>query len=56
MSAGLIAGQIQGLRLPECDRLAAAFSLGTITQISFHLPSLEVIQTYEQQVASSKVI
>jgi 1-phosphofructokinase len=50
MVAGLIAGQIQGLSLPDCARLATAFSLGAITQVGSHLPDLEALQAYAQQV------
>lgn len=50
MVAGLIAGQIQGLSLPDCARLATAFSLGAITQVGAHLPASEIVQAYMQQV------
>lgn len=50
MVAGLLVGQIQGLRLPDAARLATAFSLGTITQAGPHLPSMEELQAYAQQV------
>lgn len=51
MVAGLLAGQIQGLSLPDCARLATAFSLGTITRVGSHLPAPEVLQGYVQQVS-----
>lgn len=54
MVAGLIAGQIQGLDLPACARLATAFSLGTITRIGHSLPPSEVIQIYSEQVSIRK--
>ena len=50
MVAGLIAGQAQGLSLPDCARLATAFSLGRITRVGSDLPDPEVIQDYFQQV------
>jgi 1-phosphofructokinase len=50
MVAGLIAGQIQGLSLPDCARLATAFSLGAITRVGSHLPAPEALQAYVQQV------
>lgn len=50
MVAGLIAGQIQGLSLPDCARLATAFSLGAITNAGHNLPAPEVLQAYVQQV------
>jgi 1-phosphofructokinase len=51
MVAGLIAGQIQGLSLPDCARLATAFSLGAITQVGAHLPAPETLQAYVPQVS-----
>jgi 1-phosphofructokinase len=50
MVAGLIAGRIQGLSLPDCARLATAFSLGAITNAGHNLPAPEVLQAYVQQV------
>lgn len=51
MVAGLIAGRIQGLSLPDCARLATAFSLGAITRVGHNLPAPSVLQTYFQQVS-----
>jgi 1-phosphofructokinase len=51
MVAGLIAGQIQGLSLPDCARLATAFSLGAITRVGHHLPDPATLQAYVQQVS-----
>lgn len=50
MVAGFVAGQIQGLDLAGCARLATAFSLGAITRTSSRLPERETLQTYSQQV------
>jgi len=50
MVAGLISGQVQGLSLSDCARLATAFSLGTITRVGSDLPAPEILQTYFQQV------
>lgn len=50
MVAGLIAGKIQGLSLPDCARLATAFSVGTITRVGPHLPASETLQSYLEQV------
>ena len=50
MVAGLIAGQVQRLSLPDCARLSTAFSLGTITHAGHNLPPPEVLQAYVQQV------
>lgn len=51
MVAGLIAGQVQGLSLPDCARLATAFSLGTITRLGSGLPTAETLQMYVDQVS-----
>jgi len=51
MVAGLIAGQVQGLSLPDCARLATAFSLGTITRLGSGLPAAETLQMYVDQVS-----
>ncbi len=50
MVAGLIVGHIQGLSLPDCARLATAFSIGAITRTDLHLPAAETLQAYAQQV------
>jgi 1-phosphofructokinase len=54
MVAGLIAGQVQGLSLSDCARLATAFSLGAITSAGHNLPTPEVLQAYAQQVSVHK--
>jgi 1-phosphofructokinase len=51
MVAGIIAGQVQGLGLSGCARLATAFSLGAITHAGHNLPAPETLQTYVQQVS-----
>ncbi len=51
MVAGLIAGQMQGLSLSDCARLATAFSLGAITRAGHNLPAPEALQAYFQQVS-----
>jgi 1-phosphofructokinase len=51
MVAGFIAGQIQGLNLADCARLATAFSLGAITRTGPQLPGREALQAYSQQVS-----
>lgn len=50
MVAGLLVGQIQGFSLPDSARLATAFSLGTITRTGSHLPTVEELRAYVQQV------
>ncbi len=54
MVAGLIAGQVQGLSLSDCARLATAFSLGAITSAGHNLPTPEALQAYVQQVSVHK--
>jgi 1-phosphofructokinase len=51
MVTGLISGQVQGLSLPDCARLATAFSLGTITRLGSGLPAAETLQMYGSQVS-----
>ncbi len=51
MVAGLVVGQIQGLSLFDCAKLATAFSMGAITRTSSHLPSREMLQSYAERVS-----
>ncbi len=55
MVAGLLAGHARGLSLPDCARLATAFSLGAITRIGSHLPAPDVMQSYFQQVSINAI-
>ncbi len=48
--AGIIAGQIQGLSLAECARLATAFSAIAVCQVGAGLPSLEAVQSAMERV------
>ena len=50
MVAGLVAGQIQGLSLADCGRLATAFSVGAIANLSYNLPPRDVLWQYFDQV------
>lgn len=50
MVAGLIAGQVLGLELQECARLATAFSMAAISQLGTHLPDSDTLQAYRDQV------
>jgi 1-phosphofructokinase len=50
MVAGLVAAQIQGLGLADCGRLATAFSLGAIANLSYNLPPRDVLWQYFHQV------
>ncbi len=51
MVAGLISGQLQGLSLADCARLATAFATGAITRIGFDLPTRDTLQMYFHQVS-----
>ncbi|HXL36674.1 MAG TPA: 1-phosphofructokinase [Ktedonobacteraceae bacterium] len=51
MVAGLVTAQIQNLSLADCGRLATAFSMGTIADISYNLPSRELLWQYFRQVS-----
>jgi len=55
MVAGLVAAHIQGLSLAETARLATAFSLVGITHIGAHLPDLNDLQSFAQQVQLKQV-
>jgi 1-phosphofructokinase len=50
MVAGIVAGQLRGLTLAECARLATAFSLDAITHIGSGLSSVEAIQGLMERV------
>lgn len=55
MVAGLVAAHIQGLSLAETARLATAFSLVGITHIGAHLPDLNDLRSFAQQVELKQV-
>jgi 1-phosphofructokinase len=50
MVAGLVSAQIQRLSLADCGRLATAFSMGAIANLSYNLPAREILCQYFQQV------
>src|SRR5436853_3345677 len=50
MVAGLVTAQIQGLSLADCGRLATAFSVGAIANLSYNLPPRDVLWQYFDQV------
>jgi 1-phosphofructokinase len=50
MVAGLVVAQIQALNLVDCARLATAFSMGAIGQLSYNLSDAQTIKEYFQQV------
>lgn len=51
MVSGLIAGQIQGLNLSDCARLATAYSLTAITREGSTSLEPKTLETFVQQVA-----
>lgn len=51
MVAGLVAARIQALSLADCGRLATAFSMGAVGQLSYNLPDDQTIREYFQQVS-----
>lgn len=55
MVAGTLSGKIRGLSLPECARLATAFSLGAITRVGAHLPEVEILEGYSRQVEIQQI-
>lgn len=50
MVAGIVAAQIAGLTLPECARLATAFSAGKLTRLGPHLPAPDTVRALAQMV------
>ena len=50
MVAGLVTAHIEGLSLVDCGRLATAFSIGVIAQLSYTLPPREILQQYFHRV------
>jgi 1-phosphofructokinase len=50
MVAGIIAGQLRGLSLADCARLATAFSLDAITHIGSGLSSVAAVEGLMKQV------
>lgn len=55
MVAGIVAGQMRGLDLPECARCATAFSMGAIIRTSSHLPARETLQMYARSVSVQSI-
>src|SRR6266480_4596557 len=49
MVAGLVTAQIQGLSLADCGRLATAFSVGAIANLSYNLPAHDTLWQYFHQ-------
>jgi 1-phosphofructokinase len=50
MAAGLVTAHIEGLSLVDCGRLATAFSIGVIAQLSYTLPPREILRQYFHRV------
>lgn len=50
MVAGLVTAHIEGLSLADSGRLATAFSVGSITNLSYNLPPRAILQQYFHQV------
>lgn len=53
MVAGLVAGQIEGLPLAGCARLATAFSAAKLSRLGPHLPAVEVVRQRATEVIVS---
>jgi len=51
MLSGTVAGKMQGFSLPDCARLATAFSLVAIAHLGAGIPSLDALQAYKQRVS-----
>jgi 1-phosphofructokinase len=49
--AGLVTGQILGLSLADCGRLATAFAVGAIAHLSYNLPPRDTLMQYFHQVS-----
>ncbi len=50
MVAGIVAAQIAGLALPDCARLASAFSAAKLARLGPHLPAPETVRALAQAV------
>lgn len=55
MVAGLVAGQIEGLPLAECTRLATAFSAAKLSRLGPHLPAADVVRDLASSVVVSRL-
>jgi len=49
--AGLVTGQILGLSLADCGRLATAFAVGAIAHLSYNLPPRDTLMQHYHQVS-----
>jgi 1-phosphofructokinase len=50
MVSGLITSKLRGLSLPDCARLATAFSIGALSQVGPRLPPKETVEALMDQV------
>jgi fructose-1-phosphate kinase PfkB-like protein len=50
MVAGLVTAKTRGLSLPDCARLATAFSIGALGQLGPHLPEPRTVETLMERV------
>lgn len=50
MVSGLVTGKLRGLSLPDCARLATAFSVGALSQVGPRLPPRETVEMGMSQV------
>lgn len=55
MVAGIVAAQIAGLALPECARLATAFSAAKLARLGPHLPPPDTVRALAQMVLVSSL-
>jgi 1-phosphofructokinase family hexose kinase len=51
MVSGFVTGQLRGLSLPDCARLATAFSIGALSQVGPRLPPPATVESFMHQVA-----
>lgn len=55
MVAGIVAAQIANLQLPECARLATAFSAAKLARLGPHLPPPDTVRALAQKVQISSL-
>lgn len=51
MVSGFVTGQLRGLSLPDCARLATAFSMGALIQVGPRLPPPATVESFMHQVS-----
>lgn len=50
MVSGFVMGRLRGLSLPDCARLATAFSMGALSQVGPRLPPPATVESFMHQV------